>query len=132
MKSMYYSLYPIIMLHIIENLPRHVVGIEVTGEVTKDEYDSVIVPRIHSLAEQQGEINYLVVIKTDINAFSGGVWWDDFKMAIQHFSKWNKVAIVTDQQGITKFTDLFSFAFPGESKGFKLDEYDKAINWVSE
>lgn len=120
------------MLHIIENLPRNVVGIEVTGEVTKEEYDAVIVPKIDTLAEQQGEINYLVVLEADINAFSAGVWWDDFKMALKHFSKWNKVAIVTDQQGIAKFTDLFSFAFPGESKGFKFNEYDKAVNWVSE
>lgn len=120
------------MLHIIENLPRHVVGIEVTGEVTKDEYDTVIVPRIESLAKQQDEINYLVVLKSDVGDFSTGVWWDDFKMALKHFTKWNKVAIVTDQQGIAKFTDMFSFAFPGESRGFKLDEYDKAVNWVSE
>jgi hypothetical protein len=120
------------MLHIIENLPRNVVGIEVSGEVTKEEYDETIVPRIDTLAEQQGEINYLLVIKTDISAFSTGVWWDDFKMAIKHFSKWNKIAIVTDQQGIAKFTDMFSFAHPGEPKSFKLDEYDKAVNWVSE
>jgi hypothetical protein len=120
------------MLHIIENLPRHVVGIEVTGPVTKEEYDAVIVPRLDSLAHQQGEINYLVVLKTNINDFTTGVWWDDFKLALKNFTKWNKVAIVSDQQGIARFTDLFSFAFPGEPKGFKLDEYDKAVNWISE
>ncbi|MBK0378094.1 SpoIIAA family protein [Mucilaginibacter segetis] len=119
------------MIQLINNLPDNVVGFEVTGEVTKEQYEATIVPRMDELAKRQGEINYLIVIKTDLTAFTPGVWFDDFKMALKHFSKWDKIAIVSDQDAIQKLTSIFGFAFPGDSKDFSLSEYDEAVSWVS-
>lgn len=119
------------MINYINALPEKVVGIEVTGDVSKEEYEGKVVPRMKELAGRQGEINYLIVLKTDITAFDAGVWWDDFKLALNHFTKWNKVAIVTDHEMITTITHLFGFAFPGEHQTFKLAEYEEALNWVS-
>lgn len=72
-----------------------------------------------------------MVVKTDIANLGVGVWWDDFKMAIKHFSKWNKIAIVSDHDLIKKLANIFGFAYPGEARGFKLNQYDEAYNWVS-
>lgn len=33
-------------------------------------------------------------------AFTAGAWWDDFKLALKYITKWNKIAIVTDQKVI--------------------------------
>ena len=49
------------MLQFLSDLPKNVVGIEVNGEVTKDEYDKVVIPRLDDLVKRQGEINYIVV-----------------------------------------------------------------------
>ena len=119
------------MLQFLSDLPKNVVGIEVNGEVTKDEYDKVVIPRLDDLVKRQGEINYIVVLRTDVPAFTAGAWWDDFKLALKYFTKWNKIAIVTDQKVIEKITDTFSFAFPGESRGFGLDQIKEAVKWVS-
>jgi hypothetical protein len=119
------------MINFINELPEKVVGIEVTGDISKEEYDSKIVPRMNELANFKGEINYLIVLKTDIGGFDAGVWWDDFKLALNHFTKWNKVAIVTDHEMITTVTHMFGFVFPGEHKTFKLTEYNEALSWVS-
>eukprot|EP01037_Dinobryon_pediforme_P009407 gene9407-9487_t len=118
-----------IMINFINHLPEKVIGIEVTSDITKEEYDVKVVPKMNELANTQGEINYLIVLKTDISAFDAGVWWDDFKMALNHFTKWNKVAIVTDHEMIKTVTHLFGFAFPGEHKTFKLAEYENALTW---
>ena len=120
------------MIKFISELPEKVIGIEVTGNISKEEYDTKVVPRMNELANRHGEINYFIVLKTDITAFDTGVWWDDFKMALNHFTKWNKVAIVTDHEVIKTITHMFGFAFPGEHKTFKLSEYDTALSWVSE
>jgi hypothetical protein len=120
-----------IMINFINHLPEKVIGIEVTSDITKEEYDVKVVPKMNELANTQGEINYLIVLKTDISAFDAGVWWDDFKMALNHFTKWDKVAIVTDHEMIKTVTHLFGFAFPGEHKTFKLAEYENALTWVS-
>lgn len=119
------------MLKFLDNLPQNTVGLEVNGEVTKDEYDSIVVPKMEQLANQQGEINYIVVLKSGITSFTTGVWWDDFKMAVKHYSKWNKIAVVTDQQLVENVTNIFGFVFPGQHRVFKLNELDEAITWAS-
>jgi hypothetical protein len=46
------------------------------------------------------------------------------------FSGLEKMAIVTDEGGIEKFTDVFSHFVPGKAKGFKLSELEAAKEWV--
>jgi hypothetical protein len=120
------------MLQFINDLPDHVVGIRATGEVTKEDLDTVLIPKIDELVKRQGEINYILVLQTPVQNFTAGAWWDDLKVGLKHFTKWNKIAIVTDQKAVEKFTDVFSFTIPGESKGYDLSELDEAVKWVSE
>lgn len=119
------------MITIIKDLPENVLGIETEGDISKEDYERVVLPIMNEIAARKDEINYLVVLKTSVADFSAGVWWDDFKLALKHFNKWNKIAIVTDQESIKRITDIFGFAFPGDPKGFKLSEYDQALKWVS-
>ena len=53
-------------------------------------------------------------------------------MGLKHFRGWKKIAIVTDERAVETFTNKFSFAIPGEAKGFKLSEFETAKQWVAE
>jgi hypothetical protein len=119
------------MLQFIKGLPDHVVGIRATGEVGKEDYEKVLIPRMNELAKRQGEIDYLLVLETDVQNFSVAAWWQDFRLALKNFGKWNKVAIVTDQKSVEWLTDISSHFIPGESRGYKLEELEDAIAWVS-
>ncbi|GAB3918880.1 SpoIIAA family protein [Mucilaginibacter boryungensis] len=119
------------MLQYINDLPPHVVGIRATGEVTKDDMEKVLIPRIDELVARQGEINYLLVPQTDVGNFTLSAWWDDLKLGLKNFTKWNKIAVVTDQKGVEWFSDVFRFFVPGKSKGFALNELDEAVAWIS-
>jgi len=55
----------------------------------------------------------------------------DALAGLKHLSKWKKMAIVSDQKGVEKITDIISPVIPGESKGFSLAELAAAKNWVS-
>ncbi len=70
--------------------------------------------------------------ETSVQNFTAGAWWKDMVAGIRHFSQWKKMAIVTNQKAVEKFTDLFSYVSPGEAKGFELSELDEAIAWVSD
>jgi len=120
------------MLRFIENLPSYVVGIHAVGEVNKDDYQKTLIPRLNELADRQGEINYLLVLDTDVGNFSAAAWWEDLKLGLKNFKKWNKIAVVTDQKGVEWFSDIFRFFIPGNSKGFPLAKLDEAIKWISE
>ena len=120
------------MLQFINDLPDHVVGIRATGEVNKDDYERVLIPHLEELAKRQGEINYLLVLETDVQNFSAAAWFEDFKLGLKNFTKWKKIAVVTDQASVEWFSDAFRHFIPGESRGYKLVELPDAIAWVSE
>ncbi len=120
------------MLQFINDLPEDIVGIHAIGEVTKEDIDEVLIPRIDGLVARQDKIKYILILETDIQQFTAGALWDDFKLGIKNFTKWNKIAVVTDQKSVEWFTDAFRFLIPGKSKGFALNQLDEAVRWISE
>jgi hypothetical protein len=105
--------------------------VKATGEVTTQDYNAVVMPAVDSLASSADKNNYLLYLDTDLSNFSAGVWAKDAILGLKHLFKWNKVAVVSDNRGVEKFTDIFSYAVPGEYKGFSTSEYDQAVQWVS-
>jgi hypothetical protein len=119
------------MYQILDDVPANVVGVRAVGNITKEDFENVLLPAFEDLAKRTGQVNFLQLLDTDIKNFTLGAWIDDMKAGLKHFTKWNKVAIVSDQKGVNKFSDLFSYVAPGEFKGFPIAEYEEAKKWVS-
>ena len=49
----------------------------------------------------------------------------------KYFFKWGKLAIVTDDDTVCGFSDLFKYVIPGKFRSFPLDQIEKALRWVS-
>lgn len=119
------------MLILIPNLPDHVFGVKATGEVTAEDLRSVLLPGLEVIKAKYGEIHYMLVLETKVENFTAGAWFQDMVAGLKHLTAWKKMAIVTDQKAVEKFTDAFSYVTPGEAKGFSLAELKAAIDWVS-
>ena len=119
------------MLTVIQNLPDHVFGVRASGEVTKDDLKEVLLPGLENLSARYKEIYYLLVLDTDVQNFTAGAWIQDLVAGVKHLTEWKKMAIVSDQKSVEKFTDLFSYVSPGEAKGYEHAELQEAIDWVS-
>lgn len=119
------------MLTIIPNLPDHVFGVRASDEVTQDDLKQVLLPGLEALSERYKEIYYLLVLETDVQNFTAGAWIQDLIAGVKHLTQWKKMAIVTDQKSVEKFTDIFSYVSPGEAKGYELSELPQAIDWLS-
>jgi hypothetical protein len=99
------------MVSILSSIPNNVAGFRVTGTVTRNDYDTVIVPVTETKLKETGEINFLLLVDTEIGNFTLGAWARDFLLGLKHITKWNRAAIVTDDK-------LFrSWRIPGLSKG---------------
>ena len=121
------------MLQFINDLPENIIGIHAVGEVTKEDIDTVLIPRLDDLVKRQGEINYLLVLETNAQNFTAGAWFNDVKVGLKHFTKWKKVAVATDQKSVEWFTtNIFKYIIPGEAQGFSLDNLEDAVKWISE
>ena len=117
------------MIHQIDTTD-NVVAFRPLAEVTKEDFQRVVVPPVEKLVKQLNEINFLLVLDTDLENFTAGAWLQDAMIGLKHLGKWNRAAIVSDSEEIISFTNGFSYIVPGEFKGFKKLEFNKALNWV--
>jgi len=119
------------MLQLIEDLPAHVVGVRAVNAVTEEDYKQVLIPALEALDKSIGRINLIIVLETSVSNYTVGAWANDLKAGFKYFNKWHRIAIVSDQKMVRKFTDAFSFIAPGEYKGFSMAELSIAKQWVA-
>lgn len=117
------------MIHQIDTTD-NIVAFRALAEVTKGDFLTAVIPAVEHLVKQTNEINFLLVLDTDIKNFTAGAWLQDALLGLKHLGKWNRAAIVTDSEDIISFTNGFSYVVPGEFHGFKKEAFNKALNWV--
>lgn len=119
------------MITQIQNVPDNMVAFDATGLVTKEDFETIVIPAVNELVGRTNELNYLMVINTDLSKFSIGAWLQDLLLGLKKITKWQRAAILTDSDMVNTFTDIFSVIVPGEFKGFMRSELATAIRWVS-
>ncbi len=119
------------MIQQINDLPENMVGFKASGEVTKDDFEPVMVA-VENAVKKNGKLNYLLVLENAPSDFTAGAWLQDALLGIKNLTKWNRAAIVTDSETVIIFTNAFSKIMPGEFRGFHKKELQQAIDWTSE
>lgn len=118
------------MITEIQGLPSNMVGFRASGEVTADDFVKVK-SRVAEIVEKTGVLNYLLVLDNTPADFTAGAWLQDAILGLKNLTKWHRAAIVSDQETVRIFTDLFSKIMPGEFKGFTKPDLQEAIIWTA-
>lgn len=119
------------MIEIIQGLPSHVAAFKATGQVTGADYDNVVNPRVAEVYKEHGKIDFLLQIGTPLSNYSKGAWFKDAVLGFVYLTEWRRVAIVSAQDAVKKFTNIFGNLVPGTYRGFKEDQIEEAKAWVS-
>lgn len=117
------------MIKELSDLPRGVMGFEVTGKLQAEDYRDVVIPALKRAAAS-GEVRFLIVIP-EFQGMSGGALWQDLKVGIEQLHAWKRIAMVTDIAWMENLTALYSWMTPGEVRHFPLAQRDEAIAWVA-
>lgn len=120
------------MIEQMEHLPDNMVGFRATATVTKEDFETLVIPEVEKIVKKTGKLNYMLVLDTNVKDFTAGAWMQDALLGLKNLTKWNRAAIVTDDTTIHQFTTVFSALMPGEFKGFRKIDIDVAVDWVSE
>jgi len=119
------------MITILEETPENVIAFRAAGEVDADDFKQTLVPTVEQHMKGREDLNYLLKIDTDLKDFTIGSWLYNTLLGIQQLTKWRKAAIICDVTTVKVFTDIFSKVMPGEYKVFQHDQYQEALQWVS-
>lgn len=119
------------MLHKMENMPSYVAAFRATNEVSKTDYENVLIPELQRVDKAHGHIHMLMVLDTPSSQFTPAAWMQDAVQTLKHFTDWKKVALVTDEAGTRMMANVASAFVPGEAKGFTHEQLEEAKQWVS-
>lgn len=121
-----------IMLEIISDLPDYVLGIKASGEVTAEDYRTVLIPAIESQLAKHHRVRLLYVMGDEFKGYTGGAAWEDTKVGMKHLMAFQRVAVVTDVDAIRTMVKAAGFAIPGEVRVYENSQLSAAREWISE
>ena len=118
------------MLERITDLPDAVLGFKASGELTGDDYRSVLVPAVEAALGKHDKLRLLYVLGDEVTGFSAGAAWQDTKVGMAHVTKWEKVAVVSDKEWLRHSVSIFGYLIPGEIKAYSTAEQADARAWI--
>ena len=104
------------MIEIIEGLPKNVVGIAVTGRVTKKDCYDVLMPAMED--SLKGATTKFGLAYYELNSRFPGAAWDNLNVGIEYAPSCERVAIVTDIGWIRYTVKALRFLIPGDIEVF--------------
>lgn len=123
------------MIKIMPDMPEGTLGFRISGDLARDDYAKVLVPRLREVMERGQPLRLLLEVETDFSAEPGAVLEGikaDVELGIAHRKAWRRIALVTDLAWMGKAVQLPSWLSPGEMRAFPLREMDAAKAWVAE
>ena len=118
------------MIEALEGFPANVLAFACHGQVSRQDYDTVLIPAVERALEKNDKIRLYYETAADFDGIDAGAVLEDAKVGVSHLSRWERFAVVTDVEWIRHTMKLFSFLVPGEMKVFSSSEAAKAREWI--
>jgi SpoIIAA-like len=115
------------MIELIEGLPNNVVGISVTGRVTKEECRDILAPAVQKSLRWRDNIR----LYYELGSRFPGSGWDDLDLGFEHASRCERIAIVTDIAWVRLTVKAIRFLIPGAIRVFATIEAPQARAWIA-
>jgi hypothetical protein len=97
------------MIEQLPNFPDNVLAFLCKGRVTKEDYDSVLVPAVLRALEKHKRVRLYYEMTSDFSGMAPDAVWENFKVGMGHFTRWQRVAVVTDVELIKQTMRFFGF-----------------------
>ncbi len=118
------------MLEPLSDLPAPILGFKASGKITADDYKNVLEPAVESALKDHEKIRMLYVLGDDVTGLSGGASWQDAKVGLGHYSKWERVAVCTNKEWLRHSVDILGYLIPGEVRAFAMADEGEARSWL--
>ena len=114
------------MLELIDGLPGNIVGIAVSGRLTMQDCQDVLVPAMQRSLKRHEKIR----LYYELNSRFPGAAWDDLELGLEDLSRCERVAIVTDIGWVRLTVKALRFLIPSEIRVFPTDQADEGRAWI--
>ena len=119
------------MIEVLKDFPENVVALAGSGQVTKDEYRQIVEPAVEAALAKNEKIRLYYEVGESFEGIAPSAVWEDVKIGVEHLSRWERIAVVTDVEWIRRVMGFFSFMMPAEMRMFALSETEDARQWIA-
>jgi len=120
------------MIELLKGFPSNVVAIACHGTISAQDYDTVLVPAVEKALETNDKVRMLYEVAPDFQGYEAGAAWEDFKTGMEHFTKWERIAVITDIEWISGAVKIFGVFLPSEIRVYPLADAAQARLWITQ
>jgi hypothetical protein len=118
------------MIENVGTFPDNVVAFIAKGRVTKRDYDQVLIPKVEEALRQHDKISLYYEFGPEFSGIDPAAAWEDLREGIEHFTRWERMALVTDVDWIKQTLNAARFFVPGQLRVFPTAEASEAKAWL--
>ena len=118
------------MIKRLMDFPGNVVALVCQGRVTKADYNFVLVPAVLDALRTHDKVRLYYETAGDFAGIDPGAMWEDFKVGMEHLTRWERVALVTDVEWIKQTVRLWSFLMPASTRDLPTSDAARAREWI--
>ncbi len=119
------------MIEILTDFHENDIAATAKGVVTKLDYQNILLPPIELALGRYTKIRFYYHLGPQFFRIETGAMWDDFKIGVEHISRWERVVIVTDIGWVKDATNAFRFLMPEELRVIATSEAVLAREWIT-
>ena len=98
--------------------------------MTRTDYENVLIPAMTAALQRQTTLRIYYEVTPKFSGIDAGAVWEDFRVGMEHLSRWERMAVVTDVEWIRLAMNAFRFLLPGRLRVFPVSEIDEARRWI--
>ena len=118
------------MIKILNEFPETTVAVACEGQVTRADYEKILIPRVNDALARHGKLRLYYEMGPAFSGIDAGAVWEDTKRGLEHLSRWEKMALVTDVQWVRLAVGAFRFLMPGRLRLFNTSQTEEARAWI--
>src|SRR5579872_587050 len=117
------------MIQVLTDFPDNAVAASASG-ITRHDYQECLVSQVELALKRHPKIRCYYELGPQFSRVEPGAMWEDFKVEIEHLSRWERVSVVSDVDWIKDAVNAFRFLMPGEVRVFATSEAAAAREWI--
>lgn len=118
------------MIRLLDGFPSSVIAVVCEGRVTRADYEEVLIPRVNEVLAREGKVRLYYEIGAAFSGIDSEAVFEDFKLGMEHLSRWERMAVVTDVRWIRMTLAAFRFLMPGRLRLFDTSDAAEAREWI--
>lgn len=108
------------------------IEVELSGEVSSNDYTTVLVPAIEAALAEHDTVRLLAVVQPEFKGYDFGAAWADTKLGLSHWRGFDRIAVAADQSWVQTSVRLAAPILPCPVQVFELSDLEAARRWMRE